>query len=58
MDELLVQKAVSDAMVKTGLTKRATCIFFDLPFLHTCSKAAMEYERFWNCLAIAMSKLR
>jgi len=48
MDELLAQKAIGDAVVKTGLTKRATCIFFDLPFLHRCSKAAMIAKRFRN----------
>ena len=57
IDESLVQKAVRDAVAKTGLTKRATC-HIGIPSPLTCSKAATIFERYKNSWAIATSRPR
>jgi len=53
VDESLVQKAVRDAVVKAGLTKRATCTRFAIHSRRICWKAVTIFEQSRNFWAIA-----
>src|SRR6266542_1765112 len=58
LHESVVQRAVTAAVRRTGIAKRASCHTSATPLRRTCSKTGTTFERFRSCSAMRMSARR